>query len=84
MSKKFITILFSISIIIFLLLSFYLVQNNTITMLLRNIIFGVLIVLYLLAANFLVKDKKKNWKIYRKNRVLVSNQYSIFLLQIIM
>lgn len=59
MSKKSIKILFAISLIVFLPLSFYLVQNNIITMLLRNIIFGILIVSYLLALNFLVKDKKK-------------------------
>lgn len=60
MSKKFIIIIFAIAMIIFLPLSFYLVQNNIITILVRNIIFAALIGVYLLSMNFLVKDRKKN------------------------
>ncbi|MBY0755359.1 hypothetical protein K5V21_07800 [Clostridium sardiniense] len=60
MSKKFIIIIFAITMIIFLPVSFYLVQNNIITILVRNIIFAALIGVYLLSMNFLVKDKKKN------------------------
>lgn len=59
MSKKFITIIYLIALIIFLPLSFYLLQNNIITTLVRNIIFVVLIVSYLIGINVLANDKNK-------------------------
>lgn len=59
MSGKFIRIIFAITMIIFLPISFYLVQNNIITILVRNIIFAVLIGTYLLSINILVKDNKE-------------------------
>lgn len=59
MSTKFIKIIFAIAMIIFLPLSFYLVQNNSITILVRNIIFAVLIGGYLISISILAKDNKK-------------------------
>ena len=57
MNKKAIRIIFAIVMIMFLPITYYLIQNDILSIFMRNILFFILLATYSLSINFLVKDK---------------------------